>query len=283
MNKSPIQRLNTPNGAEPERQFEQDWDVPVQSILSSLEKVNELYLNLEKEYYNLLPLYEKIQDEIVALRKIAAQNNMVNAEYKLKQLSRLCKRLQKNRGYHFDDFHSIFEALQRLKKQLPNEMQNSGNIERIKQKIEDGIREKLETNVLFNKQDADQVFAIVKNNDMRFLLSLKKIIWEKRVEAKGAVKIQINSLEKPNIFKFSQIPKGNNYNQIETKTAILLENRNGQTSGFLVDSYEGKVALTPRSLKKRTLFMHTGDNRYEPYLIIKGERHYIRTDFSEYI
>ena len=257
-------------------------DALVQAFCSEhLTKAKNLFLNLEKAYYKLLQHHESIDAQLAMIEKQAEKRKLFVIKSRTIQLRRILQKVRKKRGYEFYDFHRIYEAFERFEKNLPSDFAHAPNNHAIRLIWENEILHHLPGQTI-KKTNKSNVYSIVKSSETGFLLPTQTILWSKKIQTKKSkVVVKIKSLPEPNTHVFYNLPKGSPQESPE-KIALLLKHSNGEKGGFLIDEYQGKISIPAKALKKKIEYFHIGDNRFEPYITLKGERFYIRDDFTSY-
>ncbi|MES0491677.1 MAG: hypothetical protein ABUK01_16895 [Leptospirales bacterium] len=246
-----------------------------------LTEAKNLFLGLEKAYYRLLQHHEKIDTQLAMIEKQAEKRGLSIIQGRAVQLRRILQKVRKKRGYEFYDFNRIFQAFERFEKNLPSDFAHSPNNAAMRLIWEKEILHHLPGQST-QKTGQENTYSIVQSSETGFLLPTKTIMWSKKIETKKPrVVVKIKSLPEPNIYSFYNLPKGSPQESPE-KIALLLQHTNGEIGGFLIDEYQGKISISEKALKKKVEYFHIGDNRFEPYLTLKGERFYIRNDFTSY-
>lgn len=248
-----------------------------QKISFELEQLEAGFLNLEKEYYAITPSYEKLFERLDKLLKITSENDSTLLNYRIKNLQRELVYFHKNSGYNIDAFHKIFKHLHALKGKLPDEIFSEPALQIIKEKVKSEAARWIPEG-LPKKSDLHKYLA-VKNDDMHFVIPLKRKLWEKQVENKKKMRIQIKSMEGANIFNFRSLP-GNDEGRVKVKKAVLLESDNGKKFGILCDTVQGVMIFSDKFLKKKTDYFPVGDGNFTPYLTLQGNRYFIKRDLA---
>jgi len=246
-----------------------------------LTKAKNLFLNLEKAYYRLLQHHESIDAQLALIEKQAEKRKLLTVKNRTVQLRRILQKVRKKRGYEFYDFNRIYQAFERFEKNLPSDFANSPNSSAIRLIWEKEVLNHLPGQSI-KKTSNSNIYSIVKSSETGFLLPTKAIIWSKKIQTqKSRISVKIKSLAEPNTYSFFNLPKGSPQESPD-KIALLVKHSNGEIGGFLIDEYQGKISISDRALKKKVEYFHIGDNRFEPYITLKGERYYIRNDFTSY-
>ena len=248
-----------------------------QKISSELEQLESDFLNLEKEYFAITPSYEKIFNRLEKIQKVASENEATLIHYRVKNLQREVAHFHKKSGYNLDAFHNIFKHLHALKSKLPDEIFSEPALKIIREKVKLEASRWIQDG-LPKKSNLHKYMALI-NDDMHFLLPFKRKIWEKKVENKKRMRIQIKSLEGENIFSFQSLP-GNDEDRVKEKIAILLETEKGSKFGILTDKIDGIMIFSEKFIAKKKDYFPVSDGNFTPYLTLKGIRYFIREDFE---
>ncbi|MDH4200138.1 MAG: hypothetical protein OEV66_07130 [Spirochaetia bacterium] len=241
----------------------------------NLDQMEKDLMQLEKEYFSLTPYYEKIFERLENMEFDARENRASLLSYRIKHLLGDVIKFHKNSGYNIDGFNHLFKSLRSVKTRLPDEIFSEDALKMIREKV------KLEAarwipSGLPQKSDLHKYLAL-ENDGTHYLIAFKKKIWEKQVENKSRVKIQIKSLPGDNTFSFKSLP-GNTEKQASLKLAVLIENEAGEKTGILTEKIEGVMIFSGKFLKKNTDYFPISDGGFAPYLTLKGMRYFIRKD-----
>jgi len=247
-----------------------------QKISFELEQLESDLLNLEKEYFAITPVYEKLFNRLDNIKEITVKNHSTLLNFRIKNLQSELIRFHKNSGYNLNSFHSIFKHLHTIKNKLPDEIFSEPAIQIIKEKIKMEASKWIPDG-LPGKSPLHKYLALV-NDNTHYLIPFKRKLWEKTVENKLKVRIQIKSIPGENVFLFRSLP-GNDQKTVNVKSAVLLESEVGVKFGILTDKIEGTMIFSEKFLKKKTDYFPISDEKFTPCLQFHGKRYFIR-DYS---
>jgi len=264
---------------ENEKVYSKEFDDFYQAIRFELELLEGDFFKLEKEYFAITPVYDKIFNRLDRLQKASEENQASLIGYRIKNLRRQLKHFHKNSGYNLDAFSEIFKQLHTLKSKLPDEVFSEPALQVIKEKV------KLEASKwisggLPRKSPLHKHLAL-QNDGTCFLVPFRRKLWEKSVESAGRVRIQIKSAEGDKVFSFRALP-GNVQSQTRFKQAILLESEKGVKFGILADKIEGVMIFSEKFLKKKTDYFPVGNGNFTPCLNLHGKRYFLRNDYEKH-
>ncbi|MDH4262139.1 MAG: hypothetical protein OEV78_03735 [Spirochaetia bacterium] len=247
-----------------------------QKVSIEIEQLEADLFSLEKEYFAITPVYEKLFNRIENIHDLTAENHATLLNFRIKNLQNEITRFHKNSGYNLNAFHSIFKHLHTIKNKLPDEIFSEPAYKIIKEKIRMEASKWIPDG-LPGKSPLHKYLSLV-NDDTYYLIPFKRKLWEKKVENKIKVRIQIKSIPDNNVFLFRCLP-GNDQINVKEKLAVLLESENGIKFGILTDRIEGTMIFSEKFLKKKTDYFPVSDAKFTPYLHIHGKRYFIR-DYS---
>jgi hypothetical protein len=234
--------------------------------------------NLEKEYFAITPAYEKLFNRLEKIQEVTDENHATLLSYRIKNLNRELIRFHKNSGYNINAFHAIFKHIHAIKSKLPDEIFSEPALEIIKEKVKMEAAKWIPDG-LPKKSPLHKYLALI-NDNTHYLIPFKRKLWEKPVENKRKVRIQIKSMTGENIFSFRCLP-GNDQNTVKEKAAVLLESEKEAKFGILTDRVEGVMVFSEKFLKKKTDYFPVSEGKFTPCLNLHGKRYFIRDDFEK--
>jgi hypothetical protein len=176
-------------------------------------------------------------------------------------------------GYNAEAFHILFGQLKSILNKLPDEIFSESAVKLIKEKIKNEARKWLPEGL--PSRSTMRKFIALKNDDMTFLVPFKKKIWEKTVDNRKKLKIQIKSISGDNIFPFRTLLSSSQNPDKKQKLAVLLELENSNKLGILTDQIEGVLVFSKKFLKKHLEYFPVGDGNYKPFIQLKGKRYFM--------
>lgn len=244
-----------------------------EKIRTGLGELEKDLLFLEKQYFSLTPFYERLFNRLEKLLAEAKENNATLLKFRIKNLNYEIVRFYKKSGYNVENFHHLFRALTTIIHKLPDEVFSEPAVKIIQEKIKSEAAKWIGDG--FSGKSPMHKYLAVENEDTHFLIPFKRKLWEKQVENKSRLKIQIKSIPGDNIFLFKRLP-GNASNAPSQKMAVLMETEDNEKNGILTDKIDGIMIFSEKFLKKNMDYFPVGDSTFSPYLTLKGIRYFIR-------
>ena len=237
-------------------------------------------MELEKAYYSVKPVYERIEKRI----------NLILEELKAKKPTPLTRRvanfrasfldMKKTRGYDSASFQMMFNLVKKMQTMAPKEILTPQLYAELKKRIQLEVKEEKtaeKPELKFDFQNSSQYLMLI-NGNMRFLASYHVKVWQKNVPNRAKpLRIRIKSLGKPNEFLFNVLPGEDQVRASKhKKIALLLEMKNGEKKGILVDEIEGSIFMKSALMKEKLEYFKVNPKRYEPFIRLKGERYFLK-------
>ncbi len=243
-------------------------------LLNELSGLEDDFMEVEKIFFKLHPSLVALVDRADELTKTMSNQGLNLAARRTKRLKMTLEHFQRHHGYHLDHFHMVFSAIKTAISKAPNEILPSPWQEQLFKQFDEAADwvKKLA------KHRTDYIkFVLVQSSGMNFMIPSEKILWKKQVPNKDKLKIQIKHLAEPNIFRFNRLL----VRELDEKkplemTGLLLLAPNGDRQGIMVDQMEGEIMISRKLLKRKTEYMHHGNNRFEPFLQMRGKRYFLR-------
>jgi len=251
-------------------------------IKETLDTFETELIEIEKNYYHSAKRQDDIITKLNELHTLLEEKGVSTVSHKIKTLRDLVIYFRNKRGYNHDSFHKIYEYYHLTQNNIEKDLSESELLSTVRQNLSYKFHKIMEEKIkkeFFGK--VYQRYLFVKSNDLHFMIPVKKVLWEKVVPNKSKLKIQIKSMPLPNTFQFTHLPQYTIQNETLNKTAILFETNNGLKVGVLVDVVEKQAMFAATLVKRKTLYLHIGEDRYEPYLELQGNRYFLRETFNE--
>lgn len=246
---------------------------------NKLREIEHSFMELEKEYYKLSPHFEQITGELGELHELLKKHDAPAAARRILNLKYVIYDFQNKHGYNVDGFHELFKTIRLALEKLPSEIVIKNKFEELRSitsQSVDTIKSEIEA---LKRSKRHDLYLACEAEGLNFLTLITEKVWQKRIEAGHKIKIQIKSLPEPNLFSFQRIfstqPASKEKKEQE---AILLKLPSGDVRGILADNTEGALLISKKLIRQKTEYLHRGDNKYEPYLQMKGQRYFIRNE-----
>ena len=248
----------------------QDTYDKVDFELAQLEKD---FLELEKNYFDVKPLFDGIENRIMYILEQMKGLKANSLGRRIANFRASFKKFKEKLAYDKEDFQLIFQLLRIIVREAPHEILSPRLYDKLKEKI------KIELNPEVEGQSAiknAKSFLMVANGRQRFLIPYEKKLWLSLIKlTKGDVAIKIKKVEEPNVFNFIHLP-GHDFGKAPEKKVAILVELEQKRSGFIVDELEGSIFLKPGLLKKKLQYFKLAENRFERYMMLRGERYFLR-------
>lgn len=267
---------------EPHQEFddsEESLNSTLHYLLAELTALENDFMEIEKHFFEMHPSLTSMIERAAELRQVVDSQGLHLAARRIRNLKMTLQHFQKNHGYNLDNFHRVFLSLRTAITKAPQEVLPTPWQQRLSGRVEEAA------GWIKGLSDGDgnyERYILVRCSDLRFLIRGEKVLWKKRVPNKDKWKIQIKHLEEPNVFVFKNLLSKDLYEAVPQELlAVLIQTPSGEKGGVLVDELEGEIALSKKLLKKKTEYFRHGENRYEPYVQMRGMRYFLRYPSEE--
>ena len=238
---------------------------PYKNVTLKLKQIESLLFDLEKAYFRTSPLLEDLINKTTVLINELKKDRLFYLALQLFLIRSRLMTIRKKLRYDPALLQDIFKKIDNIQDNNYNLISSQKNNQQD----------------LSRKKSLEQ-FLIVKDNDIFFIIHIKKKIYQHTINTnqnviKAKVHITGNNVLNKQVYLFESLglPTIQVEKKVKPRCLLLLENTDSVIKGLMVDQVDRMLYMDIQLFRKKITSFSLGDKQYRNYIPFQGEKLFI--------